>query len=487
MIGQPIRLLPFQKKFILDIYDNPHGTDTAILSIARKNAKTATIACIVLAHLVGPEAIQNSRIISGALSREQAAEVYNYASKMINLSPALSGLCSAIPSNKRLVGLAMNVEYQAISAEAKTAHGKSPVVAILDEIGQIRGAQNDFVDAITTAQAAYKDALLIGISTQAPNDSDLFSIWIDDALNNKPPKTVCHLYAADESADVLDEKAWRDSNPALGKFRSLEDMKKQAGKAARMPSFENTFRNLNLNQRVAAVSPFISKSAWEACNAEPYSLEECSEIYAGFDLSAKTDLTALVLYGYHEESRSWNVHPFAWTPAEGLFDRAKMDRAPYDVWVRDGHLFTTPGVTIEYEWVAYTSAEIFEPIMDRLKGVGFDRWRMDLLRKEFDRIGVSLPLVDIGQGFKDMAPAVENLESKILHKKIRHGGHPVLNMAASNTVVSKNPTGDRKPDKMKTTGRIDPFVALLIAEATAGKMYEDEIDIDGFLNDPLIF
>ena len=67
-VGQPIKLMKFQKQFILDVYDNPHGTSLAYLSVARKNGKSAPIAAVVLAHLVGPEAKQNSQIISGARS-----------------------------------------------------------------------------------------------------------------------------------------------------------------------------------------------------------------------------------------------------------------------------------------------------------------------------------------------------------------------------------------------------------------------------------
>ena len=153
-VGKPVVLAPFQKEFILAVYDNPHVTDTAILSIARKNAKTGTIAFILLAHIIGPEAKQNSRIVSGAMSREQAAEVYNLASKCVLISPKLRDKIRIIPSSKKLVGLLMGVEYQAISAEGKTAHGKSPILAILDEVGQVRGPQSDFIDAITTAQGA---------------------------------------------------------------------------------------------------------------------------------------------------------------------------------------------------------------------------------------------------------------------------------------------------------------------------------------------
>ncbi len=150
-VGKPIKLLPFQKRFIKAIYDNKHGTRRAYLSIARKNGKTALIAGIMLAHLVGPEAKQNSQIISGARSRDQAAQVFNYAAKMVQLSPDLSSVVRILPSAKSLIGLPLNVEYKASSAEGRTAHGRSPILAILDEVGQVKGAQDDFTDAITTS------------------------------------------------------------------------------------------------------------------------------------------------------------------------------------------------------------------------------------------------------------------------------------------------------------------------------------------------
>src|SRR5690606_14651364 len=140
----PILLAEFQKQFIRDVYDNPNGTRRAILSVARKNGKSALIAGILLAHLVGPEAVQNSQIVSGAMSRDQAALVFNLACKMINLNPALADLIHIIPSSKRLIGKPMNVEYKALAAEGKTAHGLSPVLAILDEVGQIKGPRSDF-------------------------------------------------------------------------------------------------------------------------------------------------------------------------------------------------------------------------------------------------------------------------------------------------------------------------------------------------------
>lgn len=481
-VGQPIELAEFQKKFVRDVYDNPHGTRRAYLSLARKNGKSALTAGILLAHLVGPEAKQNSQIVSGAMSRDQAALVFNLAAKMVQLSPQLSGIVRIVPSSKRLIGLPMNVEYRALAADGTTAHGLSPVLAILDEMGQVRGPQSDFVDAITTAQGAHEAPLLLVISTQAANDADLLSQWLDDAEKSKDPRIISHVYAAPKGADVLDQKAWKAANPALGLFRSLEDLQEQAKQAARMPSSENTFRNLILNQRVSTVAPFISKNVWDA-NGKSVADFGDTPVYAGLDLSARTDLTALVIIGRIDGV--WHVVPHFWTPEQGLFDRAKRDRQPYDTWVRQGYLHTTPGATVDYEFVAQGIAEILSEL--NVQSIAYDRWRISLMQKELDRLGVELPLVECGQGFKDMSPAIDTMESELLNGRVAHDHHPVLTMCAVNAVISKDAAGNRKLDKHKATGRIDGMVALAMAFFAAGGNEEVEEDISDFLSNPIIF
>lgn len=466
-VGQPIRLAEFQKKFIRAIYDNPHGTSKAFLCIARKNGKTALIACLVLAHLVGPEAKQNTQIVSGATSREQASIVFKLAAKMVQLNAALSEIVRVVDSRKELYGLPMNTEYKALAAEGKTAHGLSPVLAILDEVGQVRGPKSDFIDAITTAQGAHETPLLIAISTQAANDSDLFSVWLDDAETSKDPHIVSHVYSAPKTAALDDRKAWKAANPALEIFRSISDVERQAEEAMRMPSNENTFRNLTLNQRVSTVSPFMSRSVWESCAAPAESMAGL-EVFGGLDLSARTDLTALVLAA--KRGDVWQVVPFFWTPEKGLIDRARRDRQPYDVWVRQGFLRTTPGATVDYEFVARDIAEIIASL--DIRAIAFDRWRIDLLKKEFADIGFTPPLIEHGQGFKDMSPALDAVEAEFLNGRINHGGHPVLTMCAAGAVVAKDPSGNRKLDKSKATARIDGMVALAMAFGAASKLLD---------------
>ena len=453
-----MKLLPFQKKFILDVYDNPSGTSRAYLSVARKNGKSALIAAILLAHIVGPEAKQNSQIVSGARSRDQAALVFKLAEKMVRLSPQLSEIVRVVPSSKMLIGLVMNVEYKAISAEAGTAHGLSPVLAILDEVGQVRGPQDSFIEAIETAQGAHASPLLIAISTQAATDADLFSNWLDDAANAKDRRIVSHVYTAPEDCALNDRKAWKNANPALGKFRSLQDMADFAKQAARLPAKENSFRWLYLNQRIEAVSPFLSKSEWEA-NSAAADVPIGSPCWAGLDLSASRDLTALILVFPIDDQ--FHVVPHFFLPAQGIRERSQSEKYPYDVWAKQGYLTLIDGPVIIPSVIAMAVAEISQDY--DLQLLSYDRWRIHDFQRELDNIGAQIPMVSFGQGFKDMAPAVDKVERLVAERKLRHGGNPILNMCAAGAVIEQDPAGNRKLTKKKSLSRIDGLVALAMA------------------------
>lgn len=493
LLGKPVNLLPFQRKFILDVYDNPHGTSRAYLSIARKNGKTGLIACLLLAHIVGPEAYQNGRIVSGARSRKQAAEVFNYAAKMIMMSPELSKLARIVPSSKMIVGLARNVEYQASSAEAKSAHGGSPILAILDEVGQIKGPTDDFVEAIETSQGAYEGrAMLFAISTQAATDNDLFSRWIDDAATSKDPRIVSHIYTAPADCDLLDRDAWAAANPALGVFRSVKDVEDFSLFASRMPTKEASFRWLFLNQRIDASAPFVTPAVWRACDVPVVDDFKGLPVFGGLDLSEVNDLTALVLMAPRDGV--WHVKPTFWLPGDSLRERAKADRVPYDVWSApdaDGKRFleATPGPTVDYEFVAAHLRGLFDTL--DIRKIAFDRWNWRHLKPWLLAAGFAEEQLDgdnavfepFGQGYASMSPAMRDLESLLLNKKLAHGGHPVLTMCMMNATVRQDPSGNRKLDKQKSRGRIDGAVALAMATAMAGT-YEDAAPAASPWDDP---
>jgi len=466
LVGKPLRLAPFQKDFIFAVYDNPHATTRrALLSMARKNGKTGLIAALLLAHIAGPVAVQNSQIVSGALSRDQAALVFNLARKMVDLDPTLSALCRIVPSGKRIIGLSANAEYHALSADAGTAHGLSPVLAILDEVGQIRGATSDFVDAITTAQGAYESPLLIAISTSSPSDSDLFSLWLDDATRSGDAATVIREYVAPKDCELLDRAAWAAANPALGSFRSEADIEFQAREALRLPAREASFRNLILNQRIARESLFIAPTIWRENGGAPdLDVIRNGPAVLALDLSTRADLTAAVVAA-RDESNVVHLLPWTFTPSEGLEERGRRDRAPYAQWVRDGHLIALPGSAIEYDQVAAYLRDALAELGIDPTAIAFDRWRIDHFKRAAVDAGLAPSAVwkEVGQGFKDMSPRLEAFEGLLLETRIRHGAHPLLTMAAANAIAVSDPAGNRKLDKQKGTLRIDPLVAAVMA------------------------
>jgi phage terminase large subunit-like protein len=381
------------------------------------------------------------------------------ARNMLAQSPELSPLVRVVPSSKEIFGLMMNTYYAALSAEGKTAHGDGPLVCILDEAGQVRGDYDAFFEALITSQGAWEKPLLIIISTQAATDGDWLSKEIDDAIDSQDPRIVCHLYTAPEDCALDDEESWKLANPAYEYFFPKQELIDGSQKALRMPSFENTFRNLHLNQRIEAESPFVSKATWQENGAEPDKITK-KKVFGGLDLSAVADLTALVFV-----SEDGDVIGKYWLPAEGIAEKSRADRVPYDVWAKNGFLELTPGKSIEYEYIAHELKRIFDKF--DVETINFDRFAMKFLKPWLKKAGLTDKQIEkfneFGQGFVSMGTAVRELESRLLQGKLKHGNHPVLAMCAGNAKVMTDPAGSRKFTKTKSTGRIDGMVALAMA------------------------
>lgn len=475
--GKPIKLRDWQKAELRKIYDNPHGTRQAIISLPRKNGKTALISFLLLLHLCGPEAKPNSQLYSAAQSREQAATVFKLASKVVRLSPDLNPEIIIRDTAKELLCPELGTFYAALSADKSTAHGKSPIFAVHDELGQVKGPISDLYDAVETGMGAHSEPLSIIISTQAPTDNDLLSRLIDNALAGGDKKTTCTIFRAPDDADPFSVKTLKACNPAWGDFLNDEEVVRTMEKAKALPSQEPSYRNLHLNQRVDATTPFVPRSVWDACGG-PLSDWRDADVYSGLDLSATSDLTAHVPIAWITDA--WEVKPTFWLPGDGLREKARADRENYHIWHNQGFLETTPGRAIEYEWVAH---QLYE--FDRThnwKKCAFDRWGMKYLRPWLLKAGFTEErlndlFVEFGQGFQSMSPALRDLESALLSRKIRLGqfemegklaaGHPVLNMCAANAVVTSDPAGGRKLNKAKAAGRIDGLVSLAMAFGVA--------------------
>ena len=438
---------------------------------------TALIAALSLVHLVGPESITNGENFSLANDRDQAGIVFKYAAQMVRAEPELSDIIKIVDSTKTMVCFQNGSFYKAISSEVSTKFGLNPSWACFDELAQARN--RDLYDAIDTAFAARSEPLFITISTQSNDPNHILSQLIDDGLSKRDPSTVCHLYAVpDDAEDIFEnEKLWYLANPALNDFRSLEEMRTAAKRAQRMPSFEASFRNLYLNQRIDSKSPLIPRAEWMGCVGDA-TIIPGEEIYLGLDLSGKTDLTALqaISNGPLDKVKSW-----FWKPKDTLDEHENRDHVPYKLWEKQGFIKTTPGKSIQYSFIAQELAEISKTYT--ILGLAFDRYRIDDLRAAMDAIGLAsyiekrdkdgnpiiepsggIRLVPWGQGYKDMTPAIEAFEGSILNRTLVHNlEEPVLTWNISNAMAISDAAGNRKLDKSAVTFRIDGAVALCMA------------------------
>ena len=474
-VGKPVKLRKWQQDEIRKIYDNKVLTRRAIISFGRKNGKTALAAFLCLLHLCGPEARANSQLYSAAQSRDQAAILFNLSAKIVRLSPELGAVVGIRDTAKQLYCQELGTLYRALSAEASTAYGLSPVFIVHDELGQVRGPRSELYEALETATGAQENPLSIVISTQAPNPNDLLSVLIDDAQTGADPRVTLSLYTAPDDADPFAAETIRLANPAFGDFQNADEVLAMAEDARRMPSREPEYRNLILNQRVEMFAPFVSRSVWAACGGEVVESFDGLPMFGGLDLSAVHDLTAKVYVA--PVGGDWHVKPTFWLPGEGIREKSRADRVPYDVWAEQGFLRTTQGKTVDYEFVAaslYTDCE-----RGYVRKIAFDRWNFRHLKPWLLKAGFSEKQVDgddaifqeFGQGYQSMSPALRDLEVDLLDERIVHGNHPVLTMCAANAVVTSDPAGNRKLDKAKATGRIDGMVALTMARAVAGTYF----------------
>jgi len=482
LVGSKLKLRDFQRKFIEDTYrtveDNRRPVRMAVLSVGRKNGKTQLAAGLALAHLVGPEVEPRGEVYSCANDRAQAGKIFSEMCALIKNHEYLRARCNVLMHSKTIIDLETDSVYVALSREAKTKMGLSPSMVVYDELGSADG--RELFDAMNTAMGSRVNPLMLVISTQAAEDIAPMSQLVDYGLRVKAreitdPSFHLMLHTAPIDDDPWIEKTWRKANPALDDFRSLDDVERQAQQAQKLPTLENAFRNLILNQRVAAEVRFMERAAWKACGGKP-EIPDGAKVYCALDLGATRDMSALVLI-YKDYDQIFHVRPYYWLPGD-VRARTDNDRVPYDTWQRQGYL-TSAGESTDPAMIARKIAELNGKY--RILGLAFDRWRIADLKREMNAISCPVQLIEHGQGYRDMSPAVDILERLVVQKRIRHGNHPVLQWNAYNAVVVKDPAGSRKLDKSRSVGKIDGLVALAMAFSLALLKAEPDIDINALI------
>ena len=384
---------------------------------------------------------------------------------MVRMCPALSKRTKILTAQKRIIYTPTNSFYQVLSAEAYSKHGFNIHGVVMDELHT--QPNRKLFDVMTKGSGDARMQPLYFLITTAGTDTNSICYEVHskakDIIEGRKhdPTFYPVIYGADTSDDWTDPKVWKKANPSLDKTIGMDKVVAACNSAKETPGEENAFRQLRLNQWVKQAVRWMPMDKWDACkfrvNAEDLHGRVC---YAGLDLSSTTDITAFVLvFPPIDEDDKYSVLPFFWLPEETLPLRVRRDHVPYDVWERQGYLMTTEGNVVHYGFIENFIEELGK--IYNIREIAFDRWGAVQMSQNLE--GMGFTLVQFGQGYKDMSPPTKELMKLTLEKKIAHGGHPVLRWMMDNIFIKRDPAGNIKPDKEKSTEKIDGAVALIMA------------------------
>ena len=477
--GVNFDLLDWQDKIIRDIFgtvkDNGYRQyNTAYIEIPKKQGKSELAAAVALLLTCGDNE-WGAEVYGAAADRQQASIVFDVAVEMVEQCPALKKRIKPIMSVKRLVYKPTGSFYQVLSAEAFTKHGLNVHGVIFDELHA--QPNRELYDVLTKGSGDARTQPLFFLITTAGNDRNSICYEVhqkaQDILDGRKidPTFYPVIYGIDDHDDWTDERNWYKANPSLGHTVDIEKVRAAFQSAKENLAEENIFRQLRLNQWVKQSLRWMQMDKWDECafKVDPDSLRG-RECFGGLDLSSTTDITAFVLvFPPRYDDEKYVVMPFFWIPEDNLALRVRRDHVPYDVWEKAGYIKTTEGNVVHYGFIESFIEELGTKY--NIKEIAFDRWGAVQMTQNLE--GMGFTVVPFGQGYKDMSPPSKELMKLTLEKKLAHGGNPVLRWMMDNIFIKTDPAGNIKPDKEKSTEKIDGVVATIMALDRAIRHQDD--------------
>lgn len=466
--------------------------------VPRKNNKTTLAAAIALV-LTFLEPEPGGEVYSAAADKDQARLAFNTAKAMVTNEPELASRSATFKDS--IVAGKSGTAYKPVSADAETKHGYNASGLIVDEVHVHR--TRDLIDTLRTSVGSRRQPLEVYITTAGVDRTSI--CWemhqhavrvidgtaVDDAL-------LPVIYGATLKDDWKKPEVWRRANPGFGSSVKEEYIRAECERAKSTPGYQNAFKRLHLNIWTNQRDLWLDVARWESCQGE-IDLKALAgrRALGGLDLSSTTDLSAFLLAfdfdtGEREErdvtpafsSRSerlawfeavkdgqvtpervevpvyeYVLLPFFWMPEENVRERVERDAVPYDEWIRDGWVKTTLGNIVDYDVIRRD----INDLGDRydIAEIAIDRWNATHITTQL--AGDGFTVFWHGQGFASMGQPTRDFEAFVRAKRIRHGAHPTLDWMAGNVAVDYDPAGYPKPNKAKSTERIDGIVAAIMA------------------------
>jgi phage terminase large subunit-like protein len=488
--GKPLELDLWQVVYVaarLFGWQRADGTRlyrTLFLEVPRKNGKTTLSSAIAL-YALSADREPGAEVYAAAAARDQARQCFDPAVAMVKGSPALSKRLT--PLQNAITGPKAST-FRVLAGEqaADLQHGLNVHVAVVDELHIHK--KRDLLDVLESGTGSREQPIIVIITTAGVDDpGSIYTEKRDYAEKVAKGELEDHeflsvIYTIDEADDPFEETSWKKANPGYGRSLQPSYIAKMARQAKNSPAALNTFLRLHLNVRTGQVTRWLALDKWDRSGARwlyPDDEDLAGRVaYAGLDLASSTDLAALALVLPRWEVMAVPVDPDdpdgptaeqevevldvivrAWTPADTLDDRARRDRAPYRQWVNDGWLLTSPGEVIDFDEIELEAFDLADTY--QVERLHFDRWGSKQIIGHLRDGG--LQVLEMGQGFASFSAPMKETERVILEGRLAHAGNPLLRWAVGALSVAQDSAGNIKPDRDKSTGRIDPFVALVMA------------------------
>jgi phage terminase large subunit-like protein len=461
--GRPFKLHPSQEFIIGSIYGwkvergGKRRFDFAYVEVPRKNGKTTLSAGVGILGLLEE---RGAEVYSVATKEDQAKIGWKDGRAMIKRSSALS---------KRLALRVKEIRWddrdstwKPLGSDSETLDGLNPSTALYDELHA--WTNRDLLDVIEDGMGARVQPLGFAITTAGSNHTGICMerrTLVCSVLEKRiqADSVFGIIFSADDGDDPHDPATWHKANPLLGEAKSEDYMRKQSDLAKATPGKLNTFLTKQLNIWVQADERWLDLGAWDACAGK----EEVPDVsgmscVAGLDLSTSIDLAAFVRR-IRVDGAPAILLPTFWVPDEAMKERVKRDRVPYDVWVRQGFLRTTPGNVVDYDFILRDIIAMNE--QTPITGLAFDPWNATAMATRLQGAGIAV--TSFRQGFQTMSPASKEFEKQILRREFCHYGNPILRWMVGHVAKETDAAENIKPSKKKSRERIDGIVASIMA------------------------
>lgn len=496
--GQPFNLHPAQAFIVGSLFgwkraDGTRRFRRAYVEQGKGNGKSPLAGGVGLYGLVA-DGEPGAQVFAAAAKMDQARILFNDAVAMVRQSPELERRLTPTGINpvNNLAWLERGSFFRPVGRDTgKTGSGMRPHFVLIDELHE--HPNRDTLEMLERGFKFRRNPLVFMITNSGSDRNSVCWEEHEHAVKVahgevEDDTTFSYVCALDDGDDPLaDPGCWVKANPLLGVTITESYLADVAAQAKAIPGKANGIRRLHFCQWTDAETAWISRELWEACEDPAMTLEdfEGQECWFGLDLGATKDMTARVQVfrdGEAEDGQpKFAMFAHGYTPADTLLAREREDKAPYSVWVDQGHLTATPGKLVRFDHVAADLVDAAQRF--NVAAVAYDRWLIRNFEITLDEMGVTLPLMEHPQGTnrrKDsplwMPESINSFEALLLERRIRIAVNPALRSAVAASTFWTSPAGLRRFEKQRATARIDLAVAGAMAVGAAMAHLEAPFD-----------